>query len=334
MKFLGSTFLAAVALTFAGASAGWAQSGTLRVSTQDGLAYLPFIIMEQEKLVEQLARDKGLGDVKVEWTRLASSATANDALLSGNLDIATGGVPGFVILWERTRSNLAVKSIGAWASVPSYLMVKNKDIATPRDFTDKDRIAVPAVKTSNQAIFLQMLSEQLYGKDVFDRFDTMTVSLAHLDGMNAMLNPASEVTAHFAIEPFASRERESGARMLLTSYDVLGGPATSSLMWSTTKFYEENEALVDVFLEAFSVAADRIAADKGAAAQTYIAATGSRQSIDDISVTLNDPLMEFGLTPQNVMPVADFLSRTGIIKSRPADWKEMFFPVAHDGGGS
>ncbi|MCE9638642.1 MAG: ABC transporter substrate-binding protein, partial [Betaproteobacteria bacterium] len=138
-----------------------AEVGELKIAIQDGLAYLPFIVMQHNSLVEKHAKAAGVDNLKVQWSKLASSAVMNDGLLSGSLNIATGGVPGLTTLWAATRGNMNVRAVGAWVSVPNYLNVRNPAVKSAADLTDKDRIAVPAVKVSNQAIYLQMLAEQL-----------------------------------------------------------------------------------------------------------------------------------------------------------------------------
>ena len=306
----------------------------LRIAIQDGLAYLPFIVMDNEKLVEKHARAAGLPEPKVTWVRLANSVIMNDGLLSGTLDIATGGVPSLLVLWAKTKGAMNVRSVGAWASVPNYLNVRNPAIKDVRDFTEKDRIAVPAVKVSNQAMYLQMLAEKVFGEAEYQKLDTLTVSLAHSDAMKAFLLPGSEITAHFTIEPYASRERASGAKTLMSSFDILGGPATTSVMWATSKFHDENPKTYAAFVAATQEAFAFIDRDKKAAADYYIRVTGTKESREDIIAMLGDPLLKFGLVPSSIMQQADFMYRKGLIKARPDSWKDLFFPELHDSAGS
>ena len=98
------TVLAALAVLSASHAAAWAEASELRVSKGFGLHYLPLYIMEKQKLVEKHAAAAGLGDVKVSYRVLDGGNVINDAILSGALDIATGGVPGFVTLWDRARN--------------------------------------------------------------------------------------------------------------------------------------------------------------------------------------------------------------------------------------
>lgn len=329
-RTLVTTLLLAIALS----AHGHARAADLRVAIQDGLAYLPFILMEHNRLVEKHAQAAGVPDLKVTWSKLASGAVMNDALLSGSLDIATGGVPGLVTLWSRTRGNINVRSVGAWVSIPNYLNVRNPNVRTARDLTEKDRIVVPAVKVSNQAIYLQMLAEQLYGPGHHARFDAQTVSMAHSDGLAAMLSGVSEVTGHFTIEPYASMERDRGARTLLSSFDILGGPATTSLVWTTTRFHDSQPRLYAAFVKGMEEAFEIINRDRKAAAAFYLKVTRTNETPEAVARMLDDPLIRWGITPSNVMKQVDFMHRVGSIKVKPDSWKDLFFPNVHALPGS
>ncbi|HEY6893882.1 MAG TPA: ABC transporter substrate-binding protein, partial [Rhodanobacteraceae bacterium] len=220
-------------LTFAAAAcslsvlpAAHAEMSEIHVSRQYGISYLPLMIMEDQKLVEKHAKASGI-DLKVDWSTFASGAVMNDALLSGNLQFASGGVAPFTTLWAKTKGNLEVKAAGAINSMPLYLVTNNPNVKTIKDFTDKDRIALPAVKVSIQAVTLQMAAEKAFGPGQEHKLDHLTVSMSHPDGETALLSGKSEITAHLSSPPFQYQElRHKGMHRVLNSYDVLGGPAT------------------------------------------------------------------------------------------------------------
>ena len=135
-----------------------ADMSEIHVSRQYGISYLPLMIMEDQKLIEKHAKAAGV-DVKVDWSKFASGAVMNDALLSGNLQFVSGGVAPFTTLWAKTRGNLDVKGVSAINSMPLYLVTNNPNVKTIKDFTEKDKIALPAVKVSIQAVTLQMAAE-------------------------------------------------------------------------------------------------------------------------------------------------------------------------------
>ncbi|MDR2744921.1 MAG: hypothetical protein LBB66_07000, partial [Desulfovibrio sp.] len=81
------SWIIALGLSLSLFAAGPAQGVELRVSKQYGVNYLPLIVLEQHKIIEKRAKDAGLDEVSTTWITLAGGAAANDALLSGSVDI-------------------------------------------------------------------------------------------------------------------------------------------------------------------------------------------------------------------------------------------------------
>ena len=338
MRALGPTksglMLLVAALSWALLPAAQAETGEIHVSRQYGISYLPLMIMEDQKLIEKHAKVAG-ADVKVEWSKFASGAVMNDALLSGNLQFASGGVGPFTTLWAKTRGNLDVKAVSAINSMPLFLVTRNPNVKTVKDFTDKDKIALPAVKVSIQAVTLQMAAEKAFGEGQQNKLDHLTVSMAHPDAETALLSGRSEITAHLGSPPFQYQELEQpGMHKVFSSYDVLGGPATFNVVWTTKKFHDENPKVYAAFVAALDEATATINRDKRAAAQTYLRISKDKDSLDDIVTMLNDPAIVYTTTPNNVMKYVDFMHKIGSIKARPDSWKEMFFQNAHQLSGS
>ena len=323
--------LACVALVSLPARAEMAE---IAVAQQYGIGYLPLMLMEEKKLIEKHARAAGV-DVKVGWAKFAGGNVMNDALLSGGLQFASGGVGPLVTLWARTRGNLDVRSVGALNSMPLYLVTRNPNVKTISDFRDGDRIALPAVKVSAQAVLLQMAAEQAFGAGQQNRLDPLTVTMSHPDAMQALLSGQSEVNAHFGSPPFQYQEvARGGIHVVLNSYDVLGGPATFNVVWTTAKFRTENPKLYDAFVKALDEAIAEINRDKRAAAEAYLRISKDKDSVDNILRMLNDPTIIYTTTPQNMMKFAEFMQKTGAIKVKPESWRDFFFPNVHALPGS
>src|SRR3981081_3926408 len=127
-----------------------AEVSEVRISHGYGVLYLPLMIMASEKLVEKKAKAAGLGKVKATYVVLDGGNVINDAMLSGALDIASIGVPGFLTLWAKAKDNpaLEIRGLSGMSSSSLYLMTRNPNIKSLKDFSDKDRIAVPGIKTS------------------------------------------------------------------------------------------------------------------------------------------------------------------------------------------
>lgn len=324
--------LAALALLI-GAGQASAEVNEVRIAQQYGFSYLPLMYMEKYGLLEKYAKASGVGDVKVSWTKFAGGNVMNDALLSGSLDFASGGVAPPIALWSKTRDGLGVKMVAAMNSMPLLLNTSNPKIKSLKDFSDSDKIALPAVKVSNQAVILAMAAAQQLGEEHTDSLNRLTVTMSHPDGMSALLNGL--VSAHFTAPPYQYLElQEPRIHTVLNSYDVMGGPLTFTVVWATSKFKKENPKIYAAFVQSLQVAVDMINKDKRAAAAFYVQQAKTNESEDSIYRMLMDPRIEFTLTPKQFMKYSGFMHRVGLIKIKPASWEDMFFENVHNLPGS
>ncbi len=180
----------------------------------------------------------------MEWTQLSGGAAVNDALLSGAIDIAGAGVGPLLTLWDRThgRHGQNVKGVASLGNFPYYLVSNNPKVKSIADFSDKDRIALPAVTVSVQSRVLQLAAAKQWGDKEFNRLDKWTVALPHPDAAAAIIAGGTEITGHFGNPPFQEQELAGNpnARIVLSSYDVLGGPSSATVLYATEKFRSEN----------------------------------------------------------------------------------------------
>ena len=306
----------------------------VRIAKQFGISYLPLMVMEDQNLIEKHAKAAGL-DVKTNWLQFSGGAPINDALISGSLEFAGGGVGPMIVLWARTKGSLNVRGVASLNSLPLYLNTVNPAVKSIRDFTDKDRIGLPAVRVSIQAITLQMESEKIFGMGQHGKLDNITVSMSHPDAMNAMMSGRSEVTAHFGSPPFQNQQlQDSRVTRVLSSYDVLGGPASFNFMWTTARVREQNPRVYAAFVAALNEAQALINRDKNLAADIYARVERGAPPREFVMQLLNDPQHEFTTVPKNTMKYASFMARTGTVREAPGDWKDMFFPEMHAVQGS
>jgi len=311
-----------------------AELAEINVAQQYGIGYLSLMVMEEQKLIEKHAKAAGL-DVKVNWAKFAGGNVMNDALLSGSLQFASGGVGPLITIWAKTKGNLDVKGVAALDSMPLYLNTRNPNVKSLKDFTDKDKIALPAVKVSVQAVTLQMAAEKIFGEGQQGKLDALTVSMSHPDAQTALLSGQSEITAHFGSPPFQYQQlQKPGIHTVVNSYEVLGGPATFNVVWTTSKFRTENPKLYQSFVQAFDDATAQINRDRRAAAEAYLRISKDKDSLENILRMLEDPQIVYTTTPQNVMKYVTFMTKIGAIKVQPDSWKDLFFPNVHALPGS
>jgi len=142
------------------------------------------------------------------------------ALLSGATHIHAAGPPSFLILWDRARGRGEVTGIAAMSSIPAYLNTTKPNIKALRGVTDKDRIALNAVKVSIPSIIMQMSARKEFGPAETFRYDKYTVSTTHPDGVAALLSGISEINMHFTSVSFHPREiKDPRVRTIMSSDD-------------------------------------------------------------------------------------------------------------------
>jgi NitT/TauT family transport system substrate-binding protein len=312
-----------------------AEVDDLVVAPQFGLAYVPLHVMQGEKLIEKHLAKNGLPRTKVTWARTTGGAAANEALLSGAVHVTSGGVGPLLTIWDRTRGNFDVKGVGTFDRTALFLNTINPNVKTLRDFTDNDRIALPAVKISIQAVTLHMACEAEFGAGNHAKLDHLTVSMSHPDATTAMLSGRSEITGHFTSPPFNFQQLEDKrVRRVVNSFDVLGGPTTFNSAYATSRFRNDNPRSFKAVFDALVEAHEFIQKNRADAIRIYIAAENSKLPPAFIAKMLDSPYIEYSVAPQNTMKYAAFMNKVGTLKNRPASWKDYFFPEAHDQTGS
>jgi NitT/TauT family transport system substrate-binding protein len=305
----------------------YAEVPQINVAQEHGVGFLPLMIMERDGLVEKNAAADGV-PVKVNWVKVAGPGVINDGIISGAVQFAAQGIVSMITLWDRTRSTVGVKALAAVGAWPLYLISRNPELRSVRDISSKDKIAVPSAKISLQAIILQMAAAKEFSIDQYAKFDVSTLSMAHPDALLALASNTAGVNGHFSASPFYEREiAMPGVHLVATSWDIVGGPQTSVVMTSTSKFRNENPKLTKAFFNALAEAVDTVNRDRRSAAQYYLTATNDKgQTVDDIVATMEKT--RYTTKPQNIMVTANFLAKVGLIKTTPSNIDELFFPEA------
>ncbi len=334
MKFKLTTLIATSALLLAAIPAR-ADVKEVFLAQQFGIIFTPLMVMESQKMVEKHAAAKGMPDLKVTWTRLAGPAVMVDAMLSGSLHFSAQGVPSMALLWDRTKGNVGLRAISAINDSPIYLNTRNPNIKSLKDFTDKDKIAIPSIKVSSQALYLQMAAEKVFGPGKHTQLDSNVVALAHPDALAAVMNPQGEITSHFATSPFHEVEMKNGFKTILSSYDAIGGQSTILTFCTTEKFKTENPKVYEIVKAAFDEAMEFTNADLKRAVGIYIEVSKDKKStVEELHTLVTQPGFAFSKAPRTVGAFAAFMNRTGMIKNKPESWKDMFFPEAHGMDGN
>ncbi|HET7848426.1 MAG TPA: ABC transporter substrate-binding protein [Pseudolabrys sp.] len=305
--------------------------------SQYGLPYLPLMVMNELQLVQKHAQKVGITSLSPTYKRLGGTQSLIDALLSGQMNFGVTGVPGLATLWAKTAGTPnEVRALSAVQSMPYVLVTNRPNIRSVKDFNEHDKIAVPAVKVSSQAICLEMAAAKAWGQNNYAKLDSLTITRAHPDAAAAVMSKANEVNSHYAVAPFYYYELATpGVHKVLTSYQTLGGPTTNGVMIMSKKFRDANPKVTQAVYAALSEAEEFITKNHGQAAEIYIKAAHEKRSTPaEMTNMIADPENVWTTTPQHSMVYAEFMHKVGSIKKLPASWKDMYMPESHDLKGS
>lgn len=305
------------------------------IATQPGIGYLPLYVMQDRKLIESHAKRLGLGELKVIWRTIGNGSEMSAALLSGKLHFASGGLAPLIQIWASTKGKEDVKGVAALCTMPIFLNTSNAAIKSVRDFTKNDRIALPAPKTSIQAITLQMAVADEFGEANYAKLDAITVGMSHPAATKALLQGTDGITAHFGAPPFQYEQlKNPNIHVVTTSYDVLVGVSSFNLVWTTTKFRRENPKVYAAFFSALKEAIVLINNDSELVAGIYLRVSGDKIPRKDIVALLSDMLIQYTTAPRGSWRYSNFMYKTGTIIQKPASWKDIFFEEVHGEFGS
>jgi NitT/TauT family transport system substrate-binding protein len=322
--------IAALGIILGLGSAGYAQEKTdISITRQPGILYLASHVMETQKLIEKHAAEDGLKDVTVNWRTFSGGGAQTDALLSGNVDIVNTGTGNLLLLWDRTRGK--VKGIITSSAQPVIMVSRDPEIKSLKDIGPSDKIAVPTVGVSTQAILLQMAAGQMYGDGDLKHFDPNTVQLGHPDAMAALANKSHEVASHFSAPPFQYLEMDAGNHIVVNSKDIIGGPLTQATFFTTTAFAEANPVIIKAVREATVQAIDMIKKNPKDALSAYKQVSGDKTDLNTLVKILGQPdMMEFRTDPQGTMKFATHLHKIGTLKTMPVAWTDYYLPESAD----
>lgn len=313
------------------------EASTIVLGSQQGLPYLPLMVMEALKLVEKHAARLGMASLRTEYNSAGGPAALVDALLSGRMSFGIVGMPSVATLWDKTAGTPnEIRALCAAQSMPFMLVTNNPAVKSIRDFTERDKIAVPSAKISAQAVCLQIAVAKEWGQEQYARLDPLTISLPHPDAAAAIIAKSPEVAGHYSVAPFYYYElAASDVHTVLRSYDTLGGPATNGALLMAKKFRDASPKVTQAVYAALTDANAFINATPREAAAIYMkAANEKRSSLDEMTKMIADPDNVWTTVPQNSMKYAEFMHKIGSIKRLPGSWHDLFMPEAHELKGS
>ncbi len=318
-----TVFLAAAACGGGNASGGGSNGvpGSVTIAYQPGIGYAPLLVMKNAKTLETQ-----YPNTKFTWTQLSSGAAIQDGVLSGDIQIAAGGVAPLII---GAAKGVDWKYIAAMNDADLWLMAKDPQYQTVKNFKSGGKIAMPS-PTSIQGVVLRKAAEKQLG-DVH-ALDTNIVSFDHPDGLQALTS--GQVAGHLTSPPFEFEEQQQGARVVARSYDLFGGPHTFNGVFATSKFYNANTAFSQKLFTDLQDAVQQINSNPDKAAQALSEESGGKVGAAQYKTWITDKAITYTVTPHSLMAFATFMKEAGLIKKTPDSWKDLVFPTAENLQGS
>ena len=308
-----------------------AETNEVRIAQQTSIAFLQFNVMKHQGLIEKHAKALGVPDVKVTFATFNGPDAMNDALLSGAVDIVSGGPPGLLVVWSKTwGSSQEVRGVGALAQLHFLLNTRNPNVKTIRDFTATDRIAMPAVKVAAQSVLLEMAAAKEWGDAAYEKLDPLTIAMSPSDTTAGLLSGGGNFNSAFTIPPFQEMQlKDPAVHTVLDSRDILG-TSSASFAWATKKFHDANPKVFLAVVNAMKEASAFIMAHKQETVAYYLEDTRAKVDPALIQSILDDPANVYSTTPLGSMKWADFMYRVGRNKVAAKSWKDMFWPEIWD----
>lgn len=308
----------------------------VRIARQFSMGYLQFNVIEHEKLIQKHAAQLGIPAVKVTAFRFNGPAAMNDALLSDTVDIVGGSPHGMFTLWSRARGTpQEVRAISALVTLPFAITTSDPDIRTIADLGKCKKIPVPSVRVSSPAVAVEMAAAKQFGMKDFARFDAATVTMSPADATVALLTGSGDVNCVVALPPFLQQQLENPKiHVVANSYDLMGGPTTYTVAYTSARFHDRNPKLFQAVYDALAEATQFVTKEPRKAAQYWIEDSDSKLSVDFVAGVGSGKDVHWTMVPEATLKGAEFMADVGTIKVRPKSWKDYFFPEAYGLPGS
>src|ERR1700722_18264179 len=295
-----------------------AEVTTVAIGETFGLTHLPSYVMTDQHFIEAEAQARGLPPIKVEFKQVSNGNVVADLLLSGGVNVAMSGVVPFLSLQDKVKRIQPIKGIAALSQCNIFLMTTDPGITSVDDFKGNDRIAMTDVASTTWALVLQMEAAKRAGWENRSHFAPLSVPMANGEATAAMLSGRTEVKSHMTMLPYSAIERQSGhIRAILSSKDVVGGPISAAMAFTTVKFHDENPNVYAAIAAAFEDAVKFINDNPTQAAEIYNRHEPQKESVSGILKMMdrNQPdELVYTTAPQGIKAFADFMAKAGLIK--------------------
>ncbi|MFM2345071.1 MAG: hypothetical protein RLZZ210_1684 [Pseudomonadota bacterium] len=303
-----------------------AEVDKITIDIQNGSNYMGMVVMKK-MFWDEVAKKNGIS-TELNLNKVGGPAAAADRFLSGANQGMTISYPLILTLNEKTNGD--AKILFANSLINMLLNTNSPTIKSPKDFKEGDKIAVTALGKSIQAMASKKLAEKTFGD--YKYYDKISVQMSHPDAFAALM--AGKITAHWATPPFAQMELEDKKNSTVAKSFDLFGKHHLTAMTVSQKFCSENPKVCSSLYEAYKKSNNWINADHNRAAAFFKTNVGANEQVEDYLEQLNNKQIEFNYAPQGIMSFANFLHKTGELKTPLKSWKDLCMPQLHSENGN
>jgi NitT/TauT family transport system substrate-binding protein len=289
----------------------------INIAYQPGLGYAPLLVAKQQGSLEE-----ALPETKITWRELNSGAAIRDGMISGEIQVGSGGIGPFLVGYD---SGVDWKVITGLNNMSLHVMTTNPSVKSVADLEGKGSIAMPG-PDSIQSVVLRKAAEEQLGDA--RALDDQIVALGHPEGVQALIG--GQLAAHVTSPPFQAREAAQGARMIEESYNVFGEHTFNSA-FTLTEFADCNPEFISALVTEVTEANQMLADQPAEAAQILAAELGTDAATIEDQITDED--VTFSVTPLGFGTFAEFMAEIGLIREVP-ETSDLFFETAATEGAS
>ncbi|MCF0143455.1 MAG: ABC transporter substrate-binding protein [Parasporobacterium sp.] len=284
------------------------------IAYQYGMAYAPFIIMKEMRLIEK--NYSGSYTLLVEWHQMNSGAAINEGIVGGSLQFGAMGVGPFV---SGIAAGMPYKMFSNFSAQRQGLVTNDPDINSLADFKEGDQIALVNIG-SIQHILLAMAAKAELGDA--HALDGNILAMSHPDGKTAL--ETGSVKGHLTSAPYIYMEGENPDLHTVTDLSDVWPQGTSFIVGvASTEFAENNIAEYDAVIRAMKEAMDMLANDKETCAEILCQAEGVTK--EQMLEWLNDEYCVYSMESKGVLNTAKFMYEEGFIEKEITSFSELAF---------
>ncbi|MBV9616447.1 MAG: ABC transporter substrate-binding protein [Ktedonobacteraceae bacterium] len=316
------TLLLAILILFVSACGDSANAGSasgapssFTIVYQPGLGAAIFISLKLQKTL-----DKQFPNTNFQWKVVNSGSAVREAVLSGQGQLGTLGIPPFLVGWDR---GMDWKVLLATIRSDSWLVAMNPKFKSLKDFGPNDKIGVVA-PDAQQAIQLRKAAQQQLGNA--HALDRNLVAIGAADGEQALLS--GQLAAQLSGSPFQDREVAAGGHIVLHTKDTFG-PVGAGVIVLPQSFYNQYPSFSKKIYQDLEGSSAYVASHHEEVAQELAQdkVSGGGGTAAQFKKLLDDTSLVFDTTPSGLIAYASFMQSIGLISKVPSSVSDLELPT-------